>query len=258
MPAPPITALPPAPLRSDSPSTFNLTAENFVGALPDLVDELNAFGDYLDAYVPGDGAAAGAVGSSGLTMATARLLGRISASTGAIEELTASQVRTLLSLVIGTDVQAYNANLTTFAGITPSANVQSVLGAANYAAIKTLLAIAVADVSGAASTSQTTEQISGFIASPSDKSYKIAVKMAHAGTITEATTISASGTCTATFKINSTALGGTANSVSSSETSQSHSSSNVFAAGDDIVLTVSSNSTCVDMSFTLKYSRTLA
>lgn len=109
-----------------------------------------------------------------------------------------------------------------------------------------------------AAKSQTAEQISGFIASPSDKSYTIAVKMAHAGTITETTTISASGTCTATFKINSTALGGTANSVSSSEQSQAHASNNAFSAGDDIVLTVSSNSSCADMSFSIKYSRTLA
>jgi len=108
-----------------------------------------------------------------------------------------------------------------------------------------------------AAKAQTTEPICGFIASPSDKSYTIVLKAPHGGTITETTTKSASGTCTATWKINSTALGGTANSVSSSETSQTHSSSNTFSAGDDIVLTVSSNSSCTDMSFTLKYTRTL-
>lgn len=109
-----------------------------------------------------------------------------------------------------------------------------------------------------AGTSQTGEQISGFIASPSNKDYRIALDMKHGGTITEVTTRSASGTCTATWKINTTALGGTANSVSSSEQTQTHSSSNVFAAGDDIVLTVSSNSSCADMSFTIKYTRALA
>jgi Collagen triple helix repeat (20 copies) len=109
-----------------------------------------------------------------------------------------------------------------------------------------------------AAQSQTDEQISGFIASPSDKSYTIALKMAHGGTITECTTKSASGTCTATFKVNSTALGGTANSVSSSEQSQAHSTTNTFVAGDDIVLTVSSNSSCADMSFTIKYTRVLS
>lgn len=109
----------------------------------------------------------------------------------------------------------------------------------------------------AAGTSQTAEQISGFIASPSDKSYTLALKMAHGGTITETTTKSASGTCTATFKVNAAALGGTANSVSSAEQSQAHASSNTFAAGDDIVLTVSANSSCADMSFSIKYTRVL-
>lgn len=119
------------------------------------------------------------------------------------------------------------------------------------------LAIALGVSSGGASTTQTTEMIAGFIASPAEKDYRIVVKMAHGGTITETTTISASGTCTATFKVNSTALGGTANSVSSSEQSQAHASTNTFVAGDDIVLTVSSNSSCADMSFSIKYTRTL-
>lgn len=117
-----------------------------------------------------------------------------------------------------------------------------------------------ADISGSggASTTQTTEPIGGFIASPADKDYRIAVKMPHGGTITETTTRSASGTCTATFKVNTTALGGTANSVSSSEQSQAHASTNTFVAGDDIVITVSSNASCADMSFMIQYTRTLA
>jgi len=42
-------------------------------------------------------------------------------------------------VAIGTDVQAYDADLTTWAGITPSANVQSLCAAADYAAMLALL-----------------------------------------------------------------------------------------------------------------------
>lgn len=42
-------------------------------------------------------------------------------------------------LRVGSVTQAYDADLDTYAGITPSANVQSLLGAANYAAMRTLL-----------------------------------------------------------------------------------------------------------------------
>jgi len=51
--------------------------------------------------------------------------------------------RTALGLVIGTDVQAWDADLDTYAGITPSSNVQSLLGAADYSAMRTLLSLVI-------------------------------------------------------------------------------------------------------------------
>lgn len=48
MPAPTITPLPEAPLRSDAPATFNSKAEAFVDALEGLPAEINAWSSYLD------------------------------------------------------------------------------------------------------------------------------------------------------------------------------------------------------------------
>lgn len=96
MPAPALTPSPPAPLRSQSPAVFTSLAEAFVDWWSEFPDELNEWADYWDSYTPSGGASAGAVGSSGLTMSTARVLGRTTASTGAIEELTAAQLRAFL------------------------------------------------------------------------------------------------------------------------------------------------------------------
>jgi hypothetical protein len=53
----------------------------------------------------------------------------------------ASAWRSDLGLVIGTNVQAYSANLLTFAAIAPSSNVQSLLGAVDYAAMRVQLGL---------------------------------------------------------------------------------------------------------------------
>jgi len=56
-----------------------------------------------------------------------------------IDDTDASTARTTLGLAIGSNVQAYDADLTTWAGLTPSANAQSLVTSANYAAMRGLL-----------------------------------------------------------------------------------------------------------------------
>jgi hypothetical protein len=52
-------------------------------------------------------------------------------------------MRSLLGLVIGTNVQAFDADLTTWAGLTPSADAQSFVTAADYAAMRALLGLVI-------------------------------------------------------------------------------------------------------------------
>jgi hypothetical protein len=97
-----------------------------------------------------------------------------------------------------------------------------------------------------------------YVETVADQDYDIMINCSFGGTINEITTDCLSGTCTLTGKINTTALGGTANSVSTTEQTQAHASANVFVAGDNIRLTISANSACLDMSVKIKYTRTLA
>lgn len=96
-------------------------------------------------------------------------------------------------------------------------------------------------------------EFSGMILVPANQDYRIALNLPFPGQILAVTTRCTSGTCTLTGKINTTALGGTANAVSSAEQEQAHSSNNTWVIGDDIVLTISANASCLNLSFTIKY-----
>jgi hypothetical protein len=65
-------------------------------------------------------AASGSITTSGLTQATARILGRTTASTGSIEELAASDVRTFLNTDESTDTRDPNAHAASHLAGTPA------------------------------------------------------------------------------------------------------------------------------------------
>ncbi len=64
------------------------------------------------------------------------------------------------------------------------------------------------------------------------------------------------GTITATFKIGGVALGGGANSVSTTEQTITHTSANTVAISDDLTVTYSANAACLGAIFTIAYTRT--
>lgn len=95
---------------------------------------------------------------------------------------------------------------------------------------------------------------SWYFPSATAKDYRLHVNFPVAVTIASVTTRAEAGTCTLTGKINSTALGGTANSVSTSESEQTHSSANTMAVGDDFILAPSSVSGIIGMTVTVKFT----
>lgn len=95
------------------------------------------------------------------------------------------------------------------------------------------------------------------IETAANKDYMLGIKIPFGFKVTQITTRSEAGTCTLTGKINTTALGGTANSVSTAEQSQDHTTSNIGAAGDDIVVTISGNSGCTGLIIGVVFDRTL-
>lgn len=123
---------------------------------------------------------------------------------------------------------------------------------------KSLATAVNAHEAGKASVTQTWEQ-SFFISSPTNKDYRLVLKAALGRTITNVVARTASGTCNLTVKIDSTGLGaGSAIAVTSTESDTAYTTNNVLAVGQDIVFTVASASSPVDLSVTLYGTLTLA
>lgn len=155
-------------IDSGATITNNGTATGFGGAWGSITGTLSAQTDLqsaLDAKLASATAASTyqlIIGDGDLTIARtsglqtaldakqplAGALTTLSSATAAglalMDDADAAAQRTTLGLVIGTNVQAYDADLTTYAGITPSANVQTLLGAADFAAVRTALSLGAA------------------------------------------------------------------------------------------------------------------
>jgi hypothetical protein len=145
--------------------------------------------------------------------------------------------------------QSHSANLDAVAAAEVTAAGAALLDDADAAAQRTTL-------SAAARTQ--VFAIDRLVEVAADKVYTLVLNARHGGVITSTTTKCASGTATATFKVNATALGGTANAVSSTEQTQAHATNGTFVAGDDITMTVSANSTCLDLAVSVLYTRVMA
>lgn len=94
-----------------------------------------------------------------------------------------------------------------------------------------------------------------FVETVANKDYVFKLRTAFAGTIILTSSDCTGGTCTATFKINGVALGGTANAVSTTEDNQNHASANAFVVGDTISVTISANAACLNMQLAAQYVR---
>lgn len=99
---------------------------------------------------------------------------------------------------------------------------------------------------------------SGISGSVADADYIVLLKAPFGGAITETTSRCNAGSATVTWAINGSGIGGTANSMTNTRSSQAHSGGSAsFSLGDTISYTVSAASGCSDSINEATFTRTL-
>lgn len=120
---------------TDLPTSFSVKLRN---------EEDTGTAAYTENTVPGTAIGAGSkISPGGLQGPTGSAAGALLAANNLNDVANPATSRTNLGVAIGVNVQAWDADLDTYAGITPSANVQTLLSAANYAAMRTQLGLVI-------------------------------------------------------------------------------------------------------------------
>lgn len=99
------------------------------------------------------------------------------------------------------------------------------------------------------------EFVSGIIAAPTNQDYRIIEKLPYGAVLTGFTAKLASGTATATLKINGVAVTGGVIAVTAAQASAAPSAANAAVTGDAIVITISAAAAPVTLSYSLTYNR---
>lgn len=100
-----------------------------------------------------------------------------------------------------------------------------------------------------------TEAIGSVILVGAVQNYLIGINMPFGGTLVTTTTKCTSGTATLVTRINGVNVTGLSNAVSTSEVTSTATALNTFVAGDDISVAITVNSSCLNLSFMIKATR---
>lgn len=130
------------------------------------------------------------------------------------------------------------------------------ISTAGYQFLQSLYQGAVAALGAVGTVQGQTDGDTFSISFPINQDYYVLINAPFGFKINTISSLCSAGSCTATFKIAGVALGGGANSVTTSRQDVTHTSANVVNVADPISCTISSNSSCQYAIFEIAFTRT--